>query len=274
MALMIDKQLFSLAEAYDQCLVGGKAYALGEMIRAGFNVPDGFVLSANAFMMMTPSLRSLLFSHFDKLQADVVAVRSSAINEDGVDAAWAGQLETFLNRSRHNLLKSIEDCWESVNSTRAQSYAKQKEMGSMNVAVIVQKMIQSEVSGIAFSAHPISNDRTQLVIEAGFGLGEAIVSGEVTPDTYVVDKKTGRLLEKQVSQQERKLIRATSGATAWDAIGPEGSHQKLTEKQISKLCDLTTELEAFFKYPVDVEWALRGDILYILQSRPITTLRA
>lgn len=269
---MTSKQLFSLAETHRLELVGGKAYALGEMIRAGFNVPDGFVLSASTFMKMTPSLQTLLLSHFDKLQVQSVAVRSSAINEDGEDDAWAGQLETYLNCNRHNLMQSIESCWKSASSIRAQSYAAQKGISSTKVAVIVQEMIQSEVSGVAFSVHPISNNNTQVVIEAGVGLGEAVVSGQITPDTYVVDKKAGRIVEKYVSHQKRKLIKDNTGETVWEDISSHGDKQKLTNEQIEQLCGLTVELETFFGFPVDVEWAISKGKIYILQSRPITTL--
>ncbi len=272
MTVMISKQSFSLAEANHLNLVGGKAYALGKMIRAGFNVPSGFVLSVSTFTNMTPALKRHLLSRFDELQMDFVAVRSSAVNEDGKDDAWAGQLDTLLNCNRNNLLISIEQCWESVDSIRAQSYAKQKAIHNTKVAVIVQEMIQSEISGVAFSVHPISNNNKQVVIEAGFGLGEAVVSGQVTPDTYIVDKKTGQSVEKYVSQQSKKLTRNDSGATVWEDIGTQGRNLKLTDEQIAELCNLTSELEAFFKYPVDVEWALSDGDIYILQCRPITTL--
>ncbi len=270
--LMIDKQLFSLATTNPLELVGGKAYALGEMIRVGFNVPNGFVLSASTFMKMTPSLQTLLLSNFDELKAQFVAVRSSAINEDGTDNAWAGQLETYLNCNKHNLIKNVERCWESANSIRAKSYAEQKEVSSTKVAVVVQEMIQSEASGVTFSVHPISNNGSQVVIEAGFGLGEAVVSGQITPDTYVVSKKTGRIVEKYISHQKRKLVRDKSGETVWEDTGFHGDKQKLTNAQIEKLCSLTAELEVFFGFPVDVEWAISEGKIYVLQSRPITTL--
>lgn len=266
------EQIFNLADAVNLNLVGGKAHALGKMIRAGLNVPKGFVLSANAFMSMTQSLQELILSHFDALGADFVAVRSSAINEDGANAAWAGQLDTFLNCNRDNLLQSIEKCWKSAYSARAQSYAEQKSIQSKHVAVVVQAMIQSEVSGVAFSVHPVSNDDKQVVIEAGLGLGEAIVSGEVTPDTYVVDKKSGQLIELHVSQQKKQLIRSAVGGTVWEKVGSQGNSQKLSDNQIAELCKLTTKLEAYFQHPVDVEWAVKENKVYILQSRPITTL--
>lgn len=272
MTLMTSKQLFSLAETNPRELVGGKAYALGEMIRAGFNVPHGFVLSSSVFMKMSPSLKNLVLSHFDKLEAQFVAVRSSAINEDGSEDAWAGQLETYLNCNRDDLVQNVENCWKSTGSSRAQSYAKQKGISSTRVAVIIQAMIQSEESGVAFSVHPISNNNAQVVIEAGLGLGEAVVSGQITPDTYVLDKKSDHIVEKYISHQKKKLVRDRIGKTVWEDISSHGDKQKLTNEQIENICSLTRELEVFFGFPVDVEWAICEGIIYVLQSRPITTL--
>ncbi len=132
-------------------------------------------------------------------------------------------------------------------------------------------MVQSEISGVAFSAHPISNNNTQIVIEAGWGLGEAIVSGQITPDTYIADKKTGQPIEKHVAQQNKMLVKNTAGETIWESIGARGGDQKLTDNQIIMVSEQTKKLEVFFKYPVDVEWAIWNDTIYILQCRPITT---
>ena len=128
---------------------------------------------------------------FEKLGAQYVAVRSSATAEDSSSAAWAGQLDTFLNTTRADLLKNVQRCWASLFTPRAIFYRFEKGMHGthISVAVVIQTMIQSEVSGIAFSVHPVTEDRNQLIIEAGFGLGEAIVSGQVTPDSYVVEKQ-------------------------------------------------------------------------------------
>jgi phosphoenolpyruvate synthase/pyruvate phosphate dikinase len=269
---MMNKLVFGIAEADNLSLAGGKAYALSRMVHAGFNVPEGYVVSANAFMSMTPTLQKLLLNHFDALRADFVAVRSSAINEDGAEAAWAGQLDTFLNCTRYTLLRSIERCWESAHSARAQSYAMQKGLDHAKVAVIIQKMVPGDVSGVAFSVQPVTKDATQVVIEAGFGLGEAIVSGQVTPDTYVVHKKSGEIMQKHISRQSKKLMGGASGETMWETLGAQSQLQKLTDEQIVAVSYLTTELETFFKYPVDVEWAISDGKIYILQSRPITTL--
>lgn len=219
---MNNQHLFKLSESVDVAHAGGKAYALGKMIRAGFVTPNGFVISAKVCSAMTPTLKGIALNAFDNLDAKFVAVRSSAVNEDGIDAAWAGQLDTFLNCTKENVIQSVKDCWESVSSVRAQSYARQKGIEATKVAVIVQVMVESEVSGVAFSAHPISGDTSQIVIEAGLGLGEAVVSGQITPDMYIFDKKKEQLIEKHIAPQKKKLARNDTGTTAWLDVGVEG----------------------------------------------------
>lgn len=269
---MANNHIFELAAASQREHVGGKAYALGEMIRANFNVPNGFVLSADIFTRMTPAIKDSLLEQFDALDAPLVAVRSSAINEDGANDTWAGQLETFLNCRRDNVLPKIEACWKSAKSSRAQSYAKQRNITSAKIAVIVQEMIQSEVSGVSFSVHPISNDKTQMIIEAGFGLGEAIVSGQITPDSYIVNKATKQIIDTRISQQKTKLVQHRNGVNTWFDTGGHSDQQKLSDKLIEQVCELTVQLERFFGFPVDVEWAMKGGKIYILQARPITAL--
>ncbi len=269
---MRDQLLVRLRDASDISIVGGKASALGTMLRTGFRVPDGFVLPAKAFNKMTPQLENVLMHSFDELDARFVAVRSSAINEDGIDAAWAGQLDTFLNCIRNELVQKVKSCWKSVNTERAQSYALQKGIKSSRIAVIVQEMIDSDISGVAFSAHPVSGNEALVVIEAGLGLGEAVVSGEITPDTYIVNKEDGQLAEKHVAMQKRMRIKSEAGENIWEDVGDKGSAQKLSAEQIDDVYKLTVKLEKFFAYPVDVEWAIKGNTLYVLQCRPITTL--
>lgn len=128
---------------------------------------------------------------FEKLGAEYVAVRSSATAEDSDSAAWAGQLDSFLNTTSDTLLQNVQKCWASLFTPRAIFYRFEKHLHTekISVAVVVQKMVQSEVSGIAFSVHPVTEDSNQLIIEAGYGLGEAIVSGQITPDSYVVEKE-------------------------------------------------------------------------------------
>ena len=130
--------------------------------------------------------------NFKKLDVDFVAVRSSATAEDGADHAWAGQLDSFLNTTEETLLENVKRCWASLYTPRAIFYRFEKGMHTqhISVAVVIQKMVESEKSGIAFSVHPVTEDYNQMIIEAGFGLGEAIVSGSITPDSYVVEKES------------------------------------------------------------------------------------
>lgn len=262
-------KLIWLNEALGRGVVGGKAYALNKMVQAGFMVPYGFVVPSATYRNMTPRLKRAIYQYFDELNAPFVAVRSSAVNEDGTEDAWAGQLDTFLNCSRDDIIEKVELCWESVHTDRAKSYAQQKGISGSRVAVIVQEMIDSEVSGVAFSAHPVTGNRQQVVVEAGLGLGEAIVSGEITPDTYVISTND-EIAERHIGNQQKMLVRDVDGKTVWKDV--EGSLQKLTDEQVTKITHTVKKLEEYFAHPVDVEWAMSNDRLYILQSRPITTL--
>lgn len=211
---------------------------------------------------------------FKKLGAKYVAVRSSATSEDGASAAWAGQLESYLNTAEKDLLINVKRCWASLFTPRAIFYRFEQGLNKENisVAVVVQKMIQSEVSGIAFSVHPVTEDYNQLIIEAGFGLGEAIVSGQITPDSYVVHKKQKDILDINISEQDKELVKGTK-ENVWKKVPTsKKSKQKLSGKQILQLAEAVLEIEKHYKFPVDVEWALEKNKFYITQSRPITTL--
>lgn len=212
---------------------------------------------------------------FKKLKAMFVAVRSSATSEDSSTAAWAGQLETYLNTTDGALLENVKRCWASLFTPRAIVYRFEKDLHKkkISVAVVVQKMVQSEVSGVAFSVHPVTQDRNQIIIEASFGLGEAIVSGQVTPDSYVVEKKELQILDKRVEEQTRELVRSKTGGNEWGDIPPErGRQQVLSDKEILELSKLIIKIEKHYNFPVDIEWAREKGKLYLLQSRPITTL--
>lgn len=236
--------------------------------------------------------------HFKKLGAKFVAVRSSATAEDSSSAAWAGQLDTYLNTTEAELLKNVQRCWASLFTPRAIFYRFEKDLHKtkISVAVVVQKMVESEISGIAFSVHPVTEDRNQLIIEAGFGLGEAIVSGQITPDSYVVEKSPRRIIDKNVSEQERGLFRANfttqrkhpyklenigmlkmeeSGSrNSFAYISKEkGAAQKLSDDQIFSLAELILKIENHYGFPCDIEWAFASGKFYITQSRPITTLK-
>src|ERR1043166_5580707 len=158
---------------------------------------------------MPEDIRSSILQNYKILDADFVAVRSSASAEDSSAAAWAGQLDTYLNTTDEMLLENVQRCWASLFTPRAIFYRFEKGMQKVHipVAVVVQKMVQSEVSGIAFSVHPVTEDYNQMIIEAGFGLGEAIVSGQVTPDSFVVEKNPRRIIDKNITYQSRALVR-------------------------------------------------------------------
>lgn len=213
---------------------------------------------------------------FKELDAQYVAVRSSATAEDSSAVAWAGQLDSFLNTTESTLLQNVKRCWASLFTPRAIFYRFEKNLHKqkISVAVVVQKMVASEVSGIAFSVHPLTQDYNQLIIEAGYGLGEAIVSGQIIPDSYVVEKEPRRIIDINVSIQERGLYRQASGGNVWQNIPKEtGKQQKLSEQEILDLADVVVTIEKHYGFPCDIEWAMEDKKLYIVQSRPITTLQ-
>ena len=212
---------------------------------------------------------------FKDLDSKYVAVRSSATAEDSASAAWAGQLESYLNTTEENLLENVKKCWASLFTPRAIFYRFEKDLHKqkISVAVVVQKMIESEKSGIAFSVHPVTQDRNQLISEAGFGLGEAIVSGQITPDSYVVEKQPRRIIDKNVQTQSRGLYRAENGGNEWQNFSKEqGEKQVLSDKEILELSEIILRIENHYSFPIDIEWAFENERFYIVQSRPITTL--
>lgn len=195
--------------------------------------------------------------YFKKLGTRYVAVRSSATAEDSANAAWAGQLESYLNTTAKDLLENVKKCWASLFTPRAIFYRLEKKLHDqkISVAVVIQKMVKSEVSGVIFSVHPVTKNKNQLIIEAGFGLGEALVSGKITPDSYVVDKNDWYIVGKNINAEKngQKI-------------------QKLSDGEIIKLAKLAVKIEKAFGFPVDVEWAKEKNTFYIIQSRPITTM--
>ena len=226
--------------------------------------------------IMPENISEEIIKYFKNLDTEYVAVRSSATAEDGTEHAWAGQLDSFLNTTEEDLLEKVQHCWASLFTPRAIFYRFEKGLHTtqISVAVVVQKMVNSEISGIAFSVHPVTEDRNQLIIEAGFGLGEAIVSGQITPDSYVIEKEPRRIIDINISNQVRGLYRAKSGGNEWVEIKePKASSQVLSEKQILELSNIILGIENHYNFPCDIEWAYEGGKFYIVQSRPITTLK-
>ncbi len=237
-------------------LVGGKGYNLSKMYNQGMQVPNGFVILSTAydaygsFDSVEEMLMESIYEAFDKLNSEHVAVRSSSTVEDLPGMSFAGQYSSYLNVTKNDLKERIKACWDSLDNDRATDYrARHNIEEGYSHAVVVQKMVRSQVSGIAFTANPISGVRDELVLNTAFGLGEAIVSGGVTPDQYIVEKHTGEIL---------------------DATLTEGS---MDEEKLKKLVEVCAKVENYFGKPQDIEFAFdkSGD-LFLLQSREITTL--
>ncbi len=211
---------------------------------------------------------------FAALDSEFVAVRSSATAEDSSTASWAGELESYLNTTEKNLLGNVKKCWASLFTPRAIVYRMEKGMRDthVSVAVVIQKMIQSDVAGIAFTVHPVTKDHDQMIIEACWGLGEFIVGGIVTPDSYIVSKKTNSIIENYTSEQETMLVRGERGNVTVDVPSDKREAPKLNTKQIETIGNLCILIEKHYSFPCDIEWGMESGEFYILQSRPITTL--
>ncbi len=215
-----------------------------------------------------------IMKQYAVLRAPAVADRSSATAEDSSVASWAGELESYLNVKKSDVLDAVKKCWSSLFTPRAIFYRYEKKLHKtgVSVAVVVQAMIQSEVSGICFTVHPVTKDYDQMVIEAGWGLGEAIVGGRITPDTFVVHTGDWTMLEKNVSEQAMMIVRGPGGVVEKPVPVAKASAQKLPTPVVLKLAKLCKKIEAHYGKPQDIEWAFAKGKLYIVQSRPITTL--
>ena len=210
------------------------------------------------------------------VHAPLVAVRSSATAEDLPSASFAGQQDTYLNVSGQNsVLKKVHECWASLFTERAIYYRNEQKFDHMKVglAAVVQRMVQSDKSGIAFSIDPVTNATSVIVIEAIHGLGEYIVQGKVSPDHYEVDKRSFVVLRKEVKKQKVKLIRWGRGNKEVVMPSHLSNAQKLSEAEVTRIALLVKDIEQHYYFPQDIEWAIEGDRAFIVQSRPITTTK-
>lgn len=258
----------------DVAMAGGKAASLGEMLSAGISVPKGFVITTQAYSEgMTPELKAQIYAAFKELGVERVAVRSSAVAEDSSGASWAGQLETYLNVNGNGLIGAVKKCWASVRSEHAKAYGKHHGVSKdgQAVAVIVQTMVDSDVSGVMFTVNPVTNDKNEIVIESVYGLGEMIVQGAVTPENYVINRDKCDIVAHSLSRQ-RKMLTYKDGKNRNVAVpAAKLKKQMLSPGQIKKLCQVATKIEEHYGHPQDIEWAIAGGKIYIVQSRPITT---
>ncbi len=212
---------------------------------------------------------------FPKGKRGFVAVRSSATAEDLPDASFAGQQDTFLNvKDDDDLLDKVRCCWSSLFTPRAIAYRERQGFAhdDVKLAVVVQKMVNSDISGIMFTVDPNTNAE-QVIIEAGYGLGESIVGGEVTPDTYVVDRADMKIVNRRISTQKWKYTKGPDGQTIKEDVPSDLMDvQKVKDSVITDLGEIGVQIEIHYEKPMDVEWCIEDDKIYIVQARPITTL--
>lgn len=271
-----------LASAFEKFLKETDIDAETEAMWKRINIEDTESIEENSEIIRDVILKKKfpkdlgkeILEAFDELGANYVAVRSSATAEDSKIDAWAGQLESYLYVTRKNLLENIQKCWASLYTPRALFYRVERKMQrkQVSVAVVVQEMVNSQVSGVCFTVHPVTQDRDQMIIEAGWGLGEALVQGIITPDSYVLEKSTLNLIDINVSSQEKQIIQSRQGVNTANVPKNKKEKQKLSGKQIKELAKICIGIEKHYQIPQDIEWALEKGKFYIVQSRPITTL--
>ncbi|MEO6012523.1 MAG: PEP/pyruvate-binding domain-containing protein [Devosia sp.] len=264
---------FEEGDCLQVLLAGGKGASLASMASQGLPVPPGFVVpsyvmeqcldaeklrklavaqdfvGAMQLVTETASVSDAVIAAYERLGGKV-AVRSSASAEDSEAASYAGQQETYLNVvGSENVRRHIIDCWASFFSERAIFYRQLKgSLEDLRMAVVVQRMVDADKAGVMFTVHPVTKRRDRMLIEAVFGLGEQVVSGEVTPDHYVIDRKG-------ISKKQDTPLGGV-----------------LTESELTELAGLAIQLEQHYGKPQDIEWAIHAEAVYLLQSRPVTTL--
>ena len=230
---------------------------------------------------MPPKLAQEIEQAYIKLGRGLVAVRSSATAEDLPEASFAGQQRTFLNiEGEKEVVEAVQGCWASLFEARAIFYREELDFDhfKVGIAVPVQRMVQSEASGVMFTVEPVTSDSGKIVIEAVYGLGEAIVSGEVNPDLYTIDKERLRVISKRSSWQDRKLIRnpktGEQDTNIWVPVPEsEQNQQKVSDTQIAKLAWMGKHMEDLYQFPQDIEWAEENGKIFIVQTRPVTTIK-
>ena len=223
------------------------------------------------------ALREEIEAAYDSLEDGeaFVAVRSSATAEDLPDASFAGQQETFLNITGEDLLEKVKECWASLFTQRAIYYREQQgfDHDRVDIAVVVQRMVDAEKSGVMFTSHP-STGAPELIIEAAWGLGEGVVSGSVSPDNYVIDRDSGAIEEVTLAEKKTMYTKdEETGETIEEEVPAEKREARvLGEAEIGDLVEIGERVEAHYETPQDVEWAIVENDVYMLQSRPITTI--
>jgi pyruvate,water dikinase len=253
------------------------------MLASRYNVPHGFAIPAlSAHINELPAqLVSWIHDGYQRLGARrshaelPVAVRSSALDEDGSGASFAGQHDTYLNiRGRDAVLDAVHRCLRSALNAEALAYRTQKSLGTDDVqmAVLVQELVPADVAAVAFSVNPVTGNRSEMMINANWGLGESIVGGTATPDTFIVARDGCEVTWREVARKERMTVLADLGTAEVAVAAERQSTPCLDDAQIAEIARLASTLEAAMGWPVDIECAFADNVLYLLQCRPITTL--
>lgn len=310
---------FDDVAAGDVSVAGGKGSSLSRLVRAGFPVPGGFVVTADAYQAFRDQdgelgrdVAKLDFADAERLrqqcaairarwaglplppelvrELDVrlppmlargpVAVRSSSTFEDLAGAAFAGQHDTFLNRATvESVRAATAACFASLWEDRAVRYRHERGYGQETaaMAVVIQSMVASEAAGVAFTIHPVTGDPAKILVNSAFGLGETVVSGEGDVDQFVIDRKTGALLESTIADKTHAIVGSGSGS------GSEGTRvveiepgkrlaPSLDAPEIEQLWKLCVDVERHAGFPQDIEWGIAGGRVHLLQSRPVTKI--
>lgn len=287
----------------DLSLAGGKGAALGEMLQAGFPVPAGFCLTTKAyrtFVRLTgldkqieqgltgenlrkkfanepipAEIHEQVKAAFDELDVGAVSVRSSSTAEDLPQASFAGQQDTFLNvQGFEQTIEAIRKCWASLWTARVIEYRERAGFpsDSVDMGIVVQVMVNADKAGVLFSANPVTGDREQIVINGAWGLGEAVVSGLVTPDTITINKNSGQITTANIAQKSIMTVRTDKGTDERAVPKEQQAIPVLSGEEIVQLVELSNNVEAHENRPVDLEWAIENNTLHLLQARPITAL--
>ena len=305
---------FSQIRKADVPSAGGKGANLGELTAAGLAVPEGFVVTAEAYRLfmrengleaavrglpadddpaglaaaaktireqilrgsLPEPVRNGLAAAYAGLGPNArVAVRSSATAEDLPEASFAGQQETFLNvRGEAAVMDAVRRCYASLWGDRAVSYRRHQgyDQQSVALAVVIQRMVESEKAGVLFTANPVNNSREEMQVNAAYGLGESVVSGRVTADTLVCGRD-GRVISRTLGSKAVRVVYAEEGTQTLTVSPEEQAAWCLTDAELSALCAEAVKVEDHYGMPMDIEWAVAGGRVYILQARAVTTLK-
>jgi pyruvate,water dikinase len=286
------------ADCHDVNRAGAKAAHLSRLA-SRYRIPPGFCIAARAYSqwaegldgtcpdLATPSIALALSDALTSAYRNLgeicgiadpsVAVRSSAIDEDGAILSFAGQYETYLNIvGAHAVAEAVVQCWTSVRTARALAYRQQQSLpvAEACLAVLVQQLVPADASAVVFSANPVTGCDEEVMINASWGFGESLVSGTVTPDTFIVRKSDLAIDCQDIAEKRRMTVLAQQGTHEVPVPHKRQRVPSIDDDQVVELARLSIALETVMGWPVDIECAYRGRDLYLLQCRPITTLSA